>query len=290
MSTATTGARRHFTDSLLRRALNTKIQHLVIPYLDRPSALALSCTSRSFFQACAKYHHLRLPEAELPRLDVGGSAANFPAPPVATGVSTPSSAAASPNRMEADFDGLSGSETDATSAEDDEWEFKVTPDMMRRLSLLPQQQSPRATLSTIPTELQIEIFSHLDKIDSVCLGLTCRRAYSVYRTVYGTKVPLNTRRIGPNSLESAWVSGKQECKQCGAARCELWQHIRTWMPSNLEYCSMKQNFGSPARPGAAESCFRSKPSKPRRCGRHPVRTTTIHQDDSSNGWKHLLGT
>jgi hypothetical protein len=285
---AATGARIHFTDSLSRRILNPQIQQLVIPYLDRPSALALGCTNRSFFQACAEYHHLHLPQAQLPQLDVMKTAVNFPAG-VATAVSTPSSAAASPNRTEVDSDGLSGSETDATSAEDDEWEFKITPDMMRRLSLLPQQQNPVATLTTIPTELQIEIFSHLDKIDSVCLGLTCRRAYSVYRAVYGTKMPLNTRRIGPNSLESAWVSGKQECKQCGAARCELWKHIRTWMPPNLEYCSMKQNFGSPARPGAAESCFRSKPSKPRRCGRHPVRTTTIHQDDSSNGWKHLLG-
>jgi hypothetical protein len=47
----------------------------------------------------------------------------------------------------------------------------------------------------------------------------------------------------------------------------------------LEYCSMKQNFGSHAKKNAKDHCYRSKPSKPRRCGRHPVRTSTIHQDD-----------
>lgn len=167
-----------------------------------------------------------------------------------------------------------------SSPEESEWEFKVTPDMIRRLSLLPKSKSS-ATLSSLPAELQLEIFSHLDKIDSVCLGLTSQRAYDICRAIYGTKMPLNTRRIGPNSLESAWeVVGKQECKQCGMFRCELWKHIKTWMPKELEYCAMKQNFGSPARPGAAESCYRGKPSKPRRCGRHPVRTTTIHQDDN----------
>ncbi|KIN06576.1 hypothetical protein OIDMADRAFT_176628 [Oidiodendron maius Zn] len=267
---------------------NPVVQDLVLPHLDLPSALALACTSRYFSHICAHYHALRLPQSEPSQLHVLPSAAAFPVAPVATAMSSPSSAAASPSRTEADFDGMSGSETDVTSPEEDEWEFKVTPDMMRRLSMLPKS-NPSATLSTIPTELQLEIFSHLDKIDSVCLGLTCSRAYNIYRTIYGTKMPLNTRRIGPNSLESAWeVIGKQECKQCGMFRCELWQHIKTWMPGELEYCSMKQNFGSPAKPGAAESCYRGKPSKPRRCGRHPIRTTTIHQDDNG-GLQKLFG-
>jgi hypothetical protein len=279
-------ARKHFTDPS-SRASNPEIQDLVIPYLDRASALALACTNRYFSHTCAQYHGLRLPQSQPPQILVAQNSAVFPAAPVATVALTPSSATASPNRTEADFDGLSGSETDMTSPEEDEWEFKVTPDMMRRLSLLPQS-NPSATLSTIPTELQLEIFSHLDKIDSVCLGLTCLRAYNIYRAIYGTKMPLNTRRIGPNSLESAWeVVGKQQCKQCGMFRCELWQHIKTWMPKELEYCSMKQNFGSAARPGAAESCYRGKPSKPRRCGRHPIRTTTIHQDDKV-GLKQLI--
>lgn len=210
---------------------------------------------------------------------------------VLLGGSSSSSATASAEGADTFSDGASGSDTDMTSSEESEWVFKVTPAMMRRLSLIPQAKSV-ATLPTLPAELQLEIFSHLDKIDSVAFGLTSRQSYNIYRAIYGTKMPLNTRRIGPNSLESAWeVVGKQECKQCGMFRCELWQHIKTWMPQELEYCTMKQNFGSRARPGAAESCYRGKPSKPRRCGRHPIRTTTIHQDDnvgSGSGSQLLL--
>lgn len=44
---------------------------------------------------------------------------------------------------------------------------------------------------------------------------------------------------------------------------------------------MKQNFGLMAKDGANDNCFRGKPSKPKRCGRHPLRTTSVHQDDAS---------
>lgn len=52
------------------------------------------------------------------------------------------------------------------------------------------------------------------------------------------------------------------------------------MPKDLEYCSMVRKFGK-AGEGHGEGCFRVKPSKPRRCGKHPVRTTTVHQDDAT---------
>ena len=167
----------------------------------------------------------------------------------------------------------------ATPSED-EWEFEITPEVVRRLSLIPPRNHD-ATLEFLPTELQFMIFKELDKIDSCCLGLAHPNLYVVHRAIHGTKMPLNTRRIGPNSLESAWeVVGRQECKQCGVYRCELHAHIKTWMPANLEYCAMKQNFGFPARNGAPDTCYRGKPSKPRRCGRHPTRTTSVHQDDA----------
>lgn len=45
---------------------------------------------------------------------------------------------------------------------------------------------------------------------------------------------------------------------------------------------MLQNFGPKGEGEHAKSnCYRVKPSKPRRCGRHPVRTTSLHQDDAS---------
>jgi hypothetical protein len=160
------------------------------------------------------------------------------------------------------------------------WEFKITPDLVRRLSLLPQLTSGH-TLENLPTELALQIFSYLDKIDSTCLGLSSPKIYPLYRAIHGVKMPLNTRRTGPNALESAWeVVGKQQCKQCGIYRCELYQHIKTWMQEGLEYCAFKRNFGLAAPDGSYETCYRGKPSKPKRCGRHPLRTTSMHQDDA----------
>ena len=170
-------------------------------------------------------------------------------------------------------------DTGMTTPEEDAWVLKITPDIVRRLSCLPQLSS-EPTLESLPNELLLEIFSHLDKIDSTCLGLASPKVYPVYRAIHGDKMPLHTRRIGPNSLESCWeVVGKQQCKQCGIFRCELHQHIKTWMPKGLEYCAFKQNFGLAAADHANATCYRGKPSKPRRCGRHPLRTTSTHQDD-----------
>ncbi|RFU29680.1 hypothetical protein B7463_g6670, partial [Scytalidium lignicola] len=157
--------------------------------------------------------------------------------------------------------------------------FEITPEIARRLSVIPEVREGPA-LHTLPTELHLEIFGYLDKIDSTCLGLTARNLYFVFRAIHGTKMPLNTRRIGPNKLESAWeVVGKQECKHCGMYRCELYRHIKTWMGDGVEYCAMKRNFGKIAPNGAPDDCYRGKPSKPKRCGRHPLRTTSVHESD-----------
>ncbi|CAG8951600.1 hypothetical protein HYFRA_00007516 [Hymenoscyphus fraxineus] len=180
-----------------------------------------------------------------------------------------------------DNDTLASTDTEPDTPEEDRYLFKLTPEIIKRLVLSLGKGSNGATLAQLPTELQLQIFSYLDPIDATCLGLTSPAYYTVYRTIYGTKMPLNTRRPGPNALEAAWeVVGKQECNHCGMYRCELHQHIKSWMPKELEYCSMKRNFGLPADDEAKPNCFRGKPSKPRRCGRHPVRTTTIHQDDA----------
>jgi hypothetical protein len=166
----------------------------------------------------------------------------------------------------------SSTDTEMRSPEEQDWVLEVTPDMIARLSSLPRRRSG-ASLPTLPTELQFEIFSYLDQIDSACLGLTSPRSYEIFRAIHGTKMPLNTRRNGPNKLEAAWeVVGKQMCEHCGIYRCELHKHIKSWMPEGLEYCNMKRNFGVPAKDGANATCYRGKPSKPRRCGRHPVRT------------------
>jgi len=142
------------------------------------------------------------------------------------------------------------------------------------------QLKDKSKLSSLPDELQLQIFGYLDKIDAACFGLSSPKSYPIFREIHGTKMPLNTRRVGPNPFESAWeIVGIPKCKHCGVYRCELWQHLKTWMPKELEYCTLKQNFGPRAEESASETCRRGKPSKPNRCGRHPVRTTTIHQDD-----------
>lgn len=244
----------------------------IVGELDLQSALSLAQTCRLFANLCVQVHGLAVPPFHHAAT---GMSVTRPSAPTVSFASTTSSASAS------DSESHGGTETDMTSSpEEEDWEFEVTPDLIRRLSLLPQRRQGH-TLPTLPTELQLEVFSYLDQIDSCCLGLAHPNLYVVFRAIHGTKMPLNTRRMGPNKLESAWeVVGKQECKQCGIYRCELHQHIQTWMPKELEYCAMKQNFGLRAKDGAKETCYRGKPSKPKRCGRHPLRTTSVHQDDS----------
>jgi hypothetical protein len=162
--------------------------------------------------------------------------------------------------------------------------YLTSDEVKQRVAAL-SPHNTEATLQGIPTEMQCHIFAFLDKIDSVALALSSPHMYSVYVAIYRQPVlPLNTRRIGPNNLESCWeIVGVPLCGHCGSDRCELWRHIKGWITNNndLEYCSMKHKFGSPAKPGAALNCYRNKPSKPKRCGRHPIRTTTVHQDDNS---------
>ncbi|TVY20366.1 hypothetical protein LARI1_G001052 [Lachnellula arida] len=203
-------------------------------------------------------------------------------PTVVTGHVTFASESYSSHSSDSDNETLASTDTEISpSPEEEGWAFKQTPELITRLALLPQYKDS-ASLPNLPTELQLEIFGYLDKIDACCLGLSSARAYGIFRAIHGTKMPLNQRRSGPNPFEAAWeVVGKRECKQCGIYRCELHEHIKSWMPKELEYCSMKQNFGLPADTEAKPSCFRGKPSKPHRCGRHPLRTTSMHQDDNA---------
>jgi hypothetical protein len=136
-------------------------------------------------------------------------------------------------------------------------------------------------LIALPTELQLLIFTHLDAIDSTCLGLSHPSLYTLHRTFHPKPVPLNQRRIGPNRLESAWevvgldagkgVSGRC-CGQCGVYFCLLHRHITSWIPADMEYCSVSGRFGKSGT--GTKGCYRDCPPDPRRCGRHPIKGMT----------------
>lgn len=120
-------------------------------------------------------------------------------------------------------------------------------------------------LLNIPTELHLLIFSHLDPVDSTCLGLTNAHFYNLQKALNGN-VTLETCRKG-----RPWeFHGKQECRHCGNHRCQLYMHLRDWMPTKYEYCAIRQVYGLKAQEGVKKYCYRSNPLKPGRCGRHRV--------------------
>ncbi|CAD6441336.1 8ece6f82-56d7-4909-adc9-7c587ebdf670-CDS [Sclerotinia trifoliorum] len=275
------------------------------------------------------------------------------------GLDSPASAAADcislPNTDTENSENCSGISSDSEDVdvdvdgdidiEDQEsnWKFKVTPEITRRLSIVPspeitrrlsivpismpshllqvsqslsqamemeekeeaireetkeestkEKEEEKITLPTLPNELKLEIFSHLDPIDATCLALTSRHTYLIYRAIHGTALPLNTRRTGPNNLEYAFTKSTEKmCRYCGKGRCELWMHIREFMekgPLEREYCGMKGNFGGKGREGrdGVDGCWRGKPSKPRRCGRHPERTTTVRVEDGGENLERII--
>lgn len=134
----------------------------------------------------------------------------------------------------------------------------------------------RAPLLSMPTELHLLIFSHLDPIDSTCFGLSHPSFYPLHRVSYPKPISLSTRRRGPNLLESAWElvglenHGHQSCRHCGPYRCQLHMHLDSWMPKDQEYCVVRERFGQVAK-GSGERCYRSCPPKPGVCGRHTVK-------------------
>lgn len=166
-------------------------------------------------------------------------------------------------RSSSSCDGSLGSSD--TELSEVECGFEMTTEVKARVAQLPDSK-PAASLQGLPVELQVEIFGYLDQIDSVCLGLSNAGSYNVYRALHGIKMPLNTRRPVPVHLERVCEAGgkKKPCDHCGNFRCQLYEHIKSWMPKGLEYCQFSQKFGSCAEEGAKDSCYRGKPSKPNR--------------------------
>lgn len=96
----------------------------------------------------------------------------------------------------------------------------------------------------MPTEILSQIVGYLDEIGSVCLGVTkfvvlnrlnqaqliistSKRLYNVHFQQHG-KVTLTSRIQSPTL---------RDCAMCpGSYICQLWIHLRDWMPKSLRYC------------------------------------------------------
>lgn len=58
-------------------------------------------------------------------------------------------------------------------------------------STVPHDEQPNDAISTLPTEIGLQIFSLLDPVTAMCLGLTNRKMYSFYLSHHDEKVVLN---------------------------------------------------------------------------------------------------
>jgi hypothetical protein len=145
---------------------------------------------------------------------------------------------------------LSESEAFISSSEEDaenpgEWTTHVTAEVQERVDALPSKQQS-ASMEGLPTELQIQIFGYLDRIDSVCLGLTSPHHYAIFQALHPEKMLLNSRRVGQaGTVERSWeLVGRDTCNHCGTYRCQLWRHIKDWMPDYLvsDYTYFPRSF------------------------------------------------
>lgn len=251
--------------------LDTSIIKLILNCLDRATLRSLAQTN-NFFANRVRELNPTVTFAPNPE-----QIPNLESQPPSHDHADASSAATSPTiqspRSSEGYESAGSSETDLAE-HDQEWEFKMTTAVMDRVASLPDYNS-KPSLPGLPVELQLAIFHYLDNIDSVCLGLTNPRSYDIYRALYGIQMPLNTRRDSQNSLDRSWeVVGKLSCRHCGNFRCELYEHIKTWMPEGLEYCKMTKKFGSCADADAKDACYRGKPSKPNRKSSHEIISCT----------------
>ncbi|PMD23573.1 hypothetical protein NA56DRAFT_715998 [Hyaloscypha hepaticicola] len=52
-----------------------------------------------------------------------------------------------------------------------------------------QEHSETTTISSLPTEIQLKIIKNLDRVSSVCLGITNKKFYDIHKELH-PKVPL----------------------------------------------------------------------------------------------------
>ena len=78
-------------------------------------------------------------------------------------------------------------------------------------------------LSSLSTELQLQIFKYLDPVHSTCLGLTSKHFYALHCSLH-QRIPLDA------CTYDCPVSGER------TSICFLSNHLQNWKPQNLSYC------------------------------------------------------
>jgi hypothetical protein len=124
-----------------------------------------------------------------------------------------------------------------------------TPDISainsKKASLMPHKAKNPVTPATIlnlPTEIHLEIFSHLNPGASACFGLTCKKFYSIHRSIHGT-VSLytdNYSELAELDLRVYW---------------RLHNSLEDWVGPNSSFDHYKEKFVTrKGIPGRAKKC------------------------------------
>ncbi|KAK6207907.1 hypothetical protein QIS74_12988 [Colletotrichum tabaci] len=167
--------------------------------------------------------------------------------------------------------------------------------------ITPQDETRKLKLAMVnmPPEVHHMIIDFLNVIDSTCLGLASHYFYQLHRRRHGF-LPLSTTcrppgdqeltrhltgqafppRPSPDNPSTEAVARVQAsshtltsfracwCQICGFALCELWKHLRDWMPPGLEYCPVLGKYAPVQVADADAYCYRRNPRNGRVCGKH----------------------
>jgi hypothetical protein len=76
---------------------------------------------------------------------------------------------------------------------------------------------PIPTLLMLPTELQCKVFSYLNPCFSTCLGITCKKFYSIHRSIHGRVDPTELDFRGKGRPNEDWYKGIM-----------LWEYLVEW--------------------------------------------------------------
>jgi hypothetical protein len=85
------------------------------------------------------------------------------------------------------------------------------------------------TISSLPTEIQLKIFKNLDRVSSVCLGITNKKLYTIHKDLH-PKVPVIAAYLYPKGGIRLFGLLKEWMKETGLF----------WSPSELKFVTLER--------------------------------------------------